>query len=153
DRGRSRRGLEPLSEAILALDERRRTLIARLQAGQERRNAASKEIGQAKAHRDEAGAQSLMAEVAALKAGMPADEDALRSVEAALRVLVASLPNLPLDDVPDGVDEHGNVERYRHGLPRGYDFAPKEHFDLGESLGLMDFEAGASLSGSRFVVL
>jgi seryl-tRNA synthetase len=153
DEGRARRGLEPLSPAILELDERRRALVARLQTAQERRNAASKEIGQAKAARDEARAQALMAEVGAIKATMPEDEDALRTVEAELHDILSSIPNLPLADVPAGRDEHGNVERHRHGLPRNYDFALREHFDLGEALGQMDFDTAAKLSGARFVVL
>ncbi len=153
DEGRARRGLEPLSPAILELDERRRALVARLQTAQERRNAASREIGQAKAARDEARAQALMAEVGAIKATMPEDEEALRMVEAELHAILSSIPNLPLDDVPVGRDEHGNVERHRHGLPRAYDFAPREHFDLGEALGQMDFDTAAKLSGARFVVL
>jgi seryl-tRNA synthetase len=94
-----------------------------------------------------------MAEVGALKATMPADEDALRTAEAELHAVLSSIPNQPLADVPVGRDEHGNVERYRHGLPRGYDFNPMEHFDLGETLGLMDFDTAAKLSGARFVVL
>jgi seryl-tRNA synthetase len=153
DEGRARRGLEPLSPAILELDERRRALVARLQTAQERRNAASKEIGQAKAARDEARAQALMAEVGAIKATMPEDEDALRTVEAELHDILSSIPNLPVADVPAGRDEHGNVERHRHGLPRNYDFALREHFDLGEALGQMDFDTAAKLSGARFVVL
>jgi seryl-tRNA synthetase len=153
DEGRARRGLEPLSPAILELDERRRALVARLQTAQERRNAASREIGQAKAARDEARAQALMAEVGAIKATMPEDEEALRMVEAELHAILSSIPNLPLDDVPVDRDEHGNVERHRHGLPRAYDFAPREHFDLGEALGQMDFDTAAKLSGARFVVL
>jgi len=153
DAGRARRGLEPLSAVIIDLDERRRSLVSQLQAAQERRNAASKEIGAAKARKDEATAARLMAEVAALKTSMPAEEEALRSAEAALQAQLASIPNLPLDDVPVGSDEHGNVERHRHGLPRAYTFAPREHFELGEALGQMDFEAAAKLSGARFVVL
>ncbi|MDZ5448783.1 serine--tRNA ligase [Labrys sp. ZIDIC5] len=153
DQGRVRRGLEPLSATILELDESRRALVARLQASQERRNAASKEIGAAKQAKDEAKAQALMAEVNALKASMPADEEALRVADKALYDQLISIPNLPLDEVPTGADEHGNVERHRHGVARAYTFAPKEHFELGEALGLMDFEIAAKLSGSRFVVL
>ena len=153
DTGRTRRGLEPLASVIIDLDERRRALVSKLQAAQERRNAASKEIGAAKARKDEAAAAALMAEVAALKTSMPADEEALREAEAALHAQISSIPNLPLDEVPVGSDEHGNVEHHRHGLPRAYTFAPKEHFELGEALGQMDFEAAARLSGARFVVL
>ena len=151
--GRARRGLEPLSSVIIDLDERRRSLVSKLQAAQERRNAASKEIGAAKGRKDEAAAAALMAEVATLKTSMPADEEALREAETALNAQISSIPNLPLDEVPVGADEHGNVERHRHGLARAYTFAPKEHFELGEALGQMDFEAAAKLSGARFVVL
>jgi seryl-tRNA synthetase len=153
DDGRRRRGLEPLSAVILVLDEERRRLVTELQAAQERRNAASKEIGQAKAQKDEARAAALMAEVAELKLSMPAQEARLREVEAELGDLLSSIPNTPLPEAPDGLDEHGNVERRRHGLPRSYDFAPKEHYELGEALGQMDFEAAAKISGARFVVL
>jgi seryl-tRNA synthetase len=153
DRGRQRRGLEPLAAAVLALDEERRRHVSRIQANQERRNAVSREIGQAKAAKDEARAAQLMGEVAALKAALPEDEARLREVEAELHAVLASAPNLPLDEVPDGADEAGNVERRRHGVPRAYTFAPKQHFELGEALGQMDFELAAKLSGARFVVL
>jgi seryl-tRNA synthetase len=152
DEGRARRSLPPLSATILELDERRRGLVSKLQASQERRNAASKEIGQAKAQKDEARAQALMAEVAALKTSMPADEEALREAEKTLFDQLSSIPNLPLDDVPVGADEHANVERHRHGTAPAFTFAPKEHFQLGEALGQMDFETAAKLSGARFVV-
>lgn len=153
-----RRGEEPSSAeavaaGILALDERRRTLIASLQTMQERRNAASKEIGRAKAAKDEAAAQALMAEVTALKEGMPADEAALAAAEQDLQDMLAVLPNVPLDEVPEGRDEHGNVEVKRVGARPAMDFAPREHFDLGEAMGGMDFATAAKLSGSRFVVL
>ncbi|MDQ0468773.1 serine--tRNA ligase [Labrys wisconsinensis] len=157
DEGLARRGAVPpawRSEHILALEAERRAIVTRLQASQERRNAASKEIGQAKARKDEAAAQALMAEVAALKQSMPADEAVLRTADAALNRLLSEIPNLPADDVPLGADEHGNVERQtRYGMPRAYTFAPREHFEIGEGLGLMDFETAAKLSGARFVVL
>src|SRR3954447_13105095 len=117
DEGWRKRGLEPLAGEIVALDEKRRHLVSRLQLNQERRNAASKEIGQAKAQKDEARAQALMAEVAALKVSVPADEAALKEAEAGLHAIVSSIPNLPLPEVPVGADEHSNVERHRHGLP------------------------------------
>lgn len=152
-RGEERSSAEAVAAGILALDERRRTLIASLQAMQERRNAASKEIGRAKAAKDEAAAQALMAEVTALKEGMPADEAALAAAEQDLQDMLAVLPNVPLDQVPAGKDEHDNVEVKRVGAPAAMDFAPREHFDLGEGMGGMDFAAAAKLSGSRFVVL
>jgi seryl-tRNA synthetase len=153
DRGLMRRGLEPLSAKLLALDETRRALIARLEQAQARRNAASKEIGQAKAKKDEATAQKLMAEVADLKTSIPSMEAEEKDASAALDKELAQIPNMPLDDVPDGVDEHGNVEHHTFGAKRDYAFTPKQHFELGEALGQMDFELAAKLSGARFVVL
>jgi seryl-tRNA synthetase len=152
DEGLKKRGLAPLSAELIALDERRRGAIAALQAAQERRNALSKEIGQAKAKKDEACAQALMAEVAQLKDSVPQLEQAEREANAALEKALAEIPNLPNPDVPVGKDEHDNVERHRFGTPR--DLAtPKEHFEIGEAMGFMDFETAAKLSGSRFVVL
>jgi len=153
DRGLTRRGLEPLSPKLLALDERRRAVIAKLETAQARRNAASKEIGQAKAQKDEAKAQALMAEVAELKTSIPAMEAEEKAASRELEDALAQIPNLPLDEVPDGADEHGNVERHKFGAKRDYGFAPKQHFELGEALGFMDFETAAKLSGARFVVL
>jgi seryl-tRNA synthetase len=153
DRGLTRRGLQPLAKALLEIDERRRSAIARLEQAQARRNAASKEIGQAKAARDEARAQALMAEVAELKSTVPELEQAAKRFEEELQTALASIPNMPLDDVPDGKDEHDNVEHHRFGMARDYAFAPKQHFEIGEALGLMDFESAARLSGARFVVL
>ncbi len=137
---------------LLALDEERRALIGEVQALQERRNAASKEIGQAKKDRDEARAAALMAEVAAIKENMPARDARLKEVEKALHDDLAAIPNLPLASVPDGADEHGNVERHAHGAKPDLAFAPRQHFEIGEALGQMDFETAAKLSGARFVV-
>ena len=138
---------------LLSLDERRRGAIAALEQAQARRNAASKEIGQAKAKKDEARAQALMAEVAQLKDSIPDLEKTRRPWRRNSTRTLAQLPNLPADDVPDGADETANVERHKFGARRDYAFAAKQHFDLGEALRLMDFEAAAKLSGSRFVVL
>jgi seryl-tRNA synthetase len=149
----ARRGLAPLSPALLALDERRRAAIAAAEQAQARRNAASKEIGEAKKNKDNARADALMAEVADLKTKLPELEAAVRQAEAELRTELAQIPNLPLDDVPIGADEHGNVEHHRYGAKRAYAFTPKEHVALGEGLRFMDFEAAAKLSGARFVVL
>src|SRR5664279_3880405 len=110
DRGLSRRGLEPLAGKLIALDEKRRAAITKSEQAQERRNAASKEIGQAKAKKDEATAQALMAEVAALKTAMTALDDEQKTLGAELDKELAQIPNMPLDEVPDGADEHGNVE-------------------------------------------
>jgi seryl-tRNA synthetase len=153
DRGLARRGLEPQAKRLMALDEARRSTIQKVEAAQARRNAASKEIGEAKKKKDEAGAKDLMAEVAALKDSIPQMEAAEKTASKALDDALAEIPNLPLDDVPDGKDEHGNVEHHRFGAKRNYAFAPKQHFELGETLGLMDFETAAKLSGARFVVL
>jgi seryl-tRNA synthetase len=153
DRGLQRRGLEPLSKTLLALDETRRAMISKLEQAQARRNAASKEIGQAKAKKDEATAAKLMAEVAELKTTVPAMEAQEKEASAALEKELAQIPNLPADDVPDGKDEHGNVERHVWGKKRDYASKPRQHFELGEALGMMDFELAAKLSGARFVVL
>lgn len=152
DQGLRNRGMEPLSERLIALDDRRKSAVSALQAALERRNAMSKEIGQAKAKKDEARAQELMAEVARLKESIPQLEQEEREAGRELDTLLAAIPNTPKDDVPVGPDETGNVERRRFGTPRTLNSA-KQHFELGEDLGLMDFETAAKLSGSRFVVL
>jgi seryl-tRNA synthetase len=152
DRGRSRRGLEPMSAQLLAFDDARRAAIAQLQSAQERRNAASKEIGAAMKAGDAEKAEALKAEVARIKEDWPALEEAERYAVAELEAALASIPNTPLDSVPDGTDENDNVEVSRWGEPRAFDFTPREHFEIGEGLGLMDFEVAAKLSGARFVV-
>jgi seryl-tRNA synthetase len=152
DKSRARRGLEPLAKTLLDLDDSRRAAISKLQAAQERRNAASKEIGVAMKEKDAGRADALKAEVAKIKEDWPAMEAAEREAIAALDKALAEIPNAPLDSVPDGKDEHDNVEVLRWGEPRRFEFEPKEHFDLGEGLGLMDFETATKLSGARFVV-
>jgi seryl-tRNA synthetase len=150
DRGLARRGVSPMAGEILELDTRRRAAQTILQEIQARRNEASKEIGKAK--RDGRDADALMAEVAGLKDRIQQTEEEERATGATLDGFLVSLPNLPFDDVPDGPDETANVELRRVGeLPR-IDKA-LEHFDLGEKLGMMDFTAGAKLSGARFTVL
>jgi seryl-tRNA synthetase len=153
DRGLTRRGLAPLSKKLIELDERRRGAITKFEQAQARRNVASKEIGQAKAKKDEAATQKLMAEVAALKTDMPAMEAEQNTLAAEVDKILAQIPNLPLDEVPDGKDEKGNVEHHLWGTKRSFAFTPKQHFELGEALGMMDFELAAKLSGARFVVL
>ena len=153
DAALNRRGLSALSASLLTIDEKRRAAILKSEQAQARRNAASKEIGEAKKAKDEARAASLMAEVAELKTTMPELEAATRAADAELETALAAIPNVPLDEVPDGVDEHGNVQHHVFGAARKYDFAPKPHDDLGNALGFMDFEAAAKLSGARFVVL
>ena len=138
---------------ILRLDEQRRATIQKLQEAQARRNAASKEIGNAKASKDEATAKRLMDEVAALKSSIQEGEAAEKRLDDELRNLLAGIPNTPADDVPVGPDETANVELRKVGRPPKFDFQPKQHFEIGEALGLMDFETAAKLSGSRFVVL
>ncbi|MFC4171691.1 serine--tRNA ligase [Microvirga sp. GCM10011540] len=152
DQGLRNRGMEPLSERLIALDDRRKSAVSALQSALERRNAMSKEIGQAKAKKDEARAQELMAEVARLKESVPQLEQEEREANRELEALLAAIPNIPNEEVPVGPDETGNVERHRFGTPKTLNSA-KQHFELGEELGLMDFETAAKLSGSRFVVL
>jgi seryl-tRNA synthetase len=153
DAGLKRRGLGPLSPSLLAIDEKRRAAILASEQAQARRNAASKEIGDAKKAKDEARAAKLMAEVAELKTTMPQLETTAKMADEELAKELSSIPNLPLDEVPDGTDEHGNVQRHVFGQKREYGFAAKPHDDLGNGLGYMDFEAAAKLSGARFVVL
>src|SRR5690606_13809485 len=126
------------------------TLTA-LQDAQSRRNAASKEIGKAKGAKDEATASRLMTEVADLKDKIAKGEDDERKLDADIRAALEVIPNLPLADVPDGADEKANVEVRRFGMPGDFDFTPKQHFEIGEALGLMDFEAAQKISGARFV--
>jgi len=152
DAGLERRGLTAQSASLLALDERRRALVTELQALQARRNEASKAIGQAKARRDEAGAQALMAEVATIKERLPAVEAEEAAAAAAIEDALAALPNIPAADVPDGPDEDSNVEQCRWGEPPSFPFTPREHADFAPAIGL-DFEAAAAIAGARFAVL
>jgi seryl-tRNA synthetase len=155
DAGLKRRGLAPLSASLRAIDEKRRAAILASEQAQARRNAASKEIGEAKKAKDEARANRLMSEVADLKTRMPELEQAAKAADEELAKELAAIPNLPLPapEVPDGTDEHGNVQRSIYGKARDYGFATKPHDELGDALGLMDFETAAKLSGARFVVL
>ncbi len=147
------RNAAPVSARLIAIDEQRRLHIAKVQAAQERRNAASKEIGRAKASGDDPMAATLMAEVAEIKAFLGGAENEERRLEQRLRDELATIPNVPLDDVPVGPDETANALRSIHGAAFEYAFTPREHFELGESLRQMDFAAAARMSGSRFVVL
>src|SRR4051794_15748021 len=153
DAGLKRRGLASMSPSLLAIDERRRAAILTSEQAQARRNSASKEIGDAKKAKDDSRAAKLMAEVAALKTTMRQLEAAAKAADDQLAKELAAIPNLPLDDVPEGVDEHANVQRHVFGKIRNYAFNPKPHDDLGGALGFMDFETAAKLSGARFVVL
>lgn len=152
DAALARRGLDPASAAILEIDARSRSIKTELQTGQSRRNEASKAIGQAMASKDAATADTLKAEVAALKERMTVLEGEEREADAALTDMLAAIPNLPADDVPQGADEADNVEVTRWGTPRDFDFEPRDHADFGPALGL-DFEGGAALSGARFTAL
>jgi seryl-tRNA synthetase len=152
DEGLARRGLAPLSGEILALDQIRRDCVQKLQDGQARRNAASKEIGAAMAKNDKATAEALKTEVAGLKSVISEAEAKEREVAEKLDLMLATIPNIPLADVPVGSDEKGNKEVRRFGEPRRMAHA-KQHFDIGENLRLMDFDAAARISGARFVIM
>jgi seryl-tRNA synthetase len=155
DRGLERRGLAPEAARLIALDEKRRAAIQQAEAAQARRNQASREVGAAKKSGEEMTAQTLMAEMAQLKADIPELEKQEKAAGKELDDALAWIPNLPLPapEVPDGKDEHDNVEHHRFGAKREYGFAPRQHFELGEDLHQMDFETAAKLSGARFVVL
>ena len=152
DAGLKNRGAEPLSSALIAIDDRRRHAITRAQEAQEKRNALSKEIGQAMAAKDQARAETLKSEVAALKDVLSAAEADEKAVVQELETALLAIPNTPLADVPVGADEHGNQLLHQWGTPRSYAFTPKQHFELGEQLGLMDFETASLMSGARFVI-
>ena len=151
DRGLKSRYLEPQSEAILSLDKALRDRQTGLQDLQQRRNEASKAIGEAK--RQGGDAEALMAEVAGIKDRMTAGEAEVKRLSGELEEVLSGLPNVPLDDVPAGSDENANLCIRSHGEAAAMGFEPKQHYDLGEALGQMDFEAAAKLSGSRFVTL
>lgn len=153
DAALSRRGEEARASEIVELDAKHRALLTEAQAAQARRNEASKLIGRAKGQGNEEEAQALMDEVSGLKTRLSELEEEERTLGETLNTLLMSLPNMVYDDVPDGADENENVEVRTWGTPASFDFEPREHFDLGEALGMMDFERAAKLSGSRFVVL
>ena len=153
DAALARRGLSGLSAGVLALDEARRAKILAAETAQAAQNAASKEVGAAKARGDEAEFERLRTLVAEKKAEIAALNEAAKADDAALRDLLMTIPNLPAPEVPDGADESGNVELRRWGTPRSLDFAPLEHYQLPAVQAGMDFETAARLSGSRFVVL
>ena len=152
DAALARRGADPVADRIIALDAKKREASTKVQQAQSRRNDASKAIGQAMGQGDKEKAEALKAEVAEIKASMPQWDDAASAAGSELDDLLATLPNLPADDVPDGKDEADNVEVHQWGKKRAFDFEPKEHADLGPALG-MDFETGAKLSGARFTFL
>jgi seryl-tRNA synthetase len=153
DAALARRGAAPLADQLLKLDEERRAHLTRLQTLQGRRNEASKAIGKAKGTGDEAGAEELIREIGEIKEAIQDGEETERRIDKSLEDALARIPNIPLDDVPEGADEADNVEIRRHGEAPNFGFAPKEHYELGEGLGLMDFEQAAKTSGSRFTIL
>ena len=153
DEALKKRGAAPESAALIELDEMRRAHITKLQEAQQRRNAASKEIGAAMAAKDTDKAEALKAEVAEIKSFIQSGEETERDFTAKLNDALSRIPNVPLDDVPVGADENDNVEIRISGQKPAFDFAPKEHYELGEALGQMDFETAAKLSGSRFTVV
>ncbi|MBK7161205.1 MAG: serine--tRNA ligase [Sphingomonadales bacterium] len=152
DSALARRGVAAVTAEILALDERRRSVLIELQEGQSRRNEASKAIGAAMGKGDAATADALKAEVGLLKEKLPQLEEQERSVSSELDALLASIPNLPFDEVPEGNDENDNVEVSRWGTPRTFDFVAKDHSEIGPPLGL-DFETGVAISGARFTFM
>ncbi len=151
DAALGRRGLHAEAGAVLALDEQHRAAIKEMQELQARRNELSKSVGAAKQKGEDAA--DLMAEVAGLKDRLQALEDDQRAVGDGLDAMLSGFPNVPADDVPDGADESANLELRQHGEKPKFDFKPKQHFEIGEAMGLMDFEVAAKLSGARFVVL
>ena len=154
DHALARRGLAGEAQRLIALDERRRAAIQKAEAALARRNAASKEIGAAKKSNEEATAQTLLAEVARIEDRRSRRwRRRKRSSPRSSTTRSRKFPTCRSDDVPDGKDANDNVEHHHFGAKRNYGFAPKQHFDLGEALGQMDFETAAKLSGARFVVL
>ncbi|UVC10851.1 serine--tRNA ligase [Rhizobium sp. TH2] len=153
DAALARRGAEPLAGTLISLDERRRAIVQKAQEMQSRRNAASKEIGIAMGQKNSELAERLKAEVAEIKTSLPAAEDEERKLSAELTDTLSRIPNIPAADVPDGKDEHGNVETRRSGEKPMWNHKPLEHYEIGEALGWMDFEGAARIAGSRFTIL
>lgn len=153
DEALAKRGAEPAAATLLALDDKRRSVIQKLQEMQSRRNAASKDIGAAMAQKNMELAERLKAEVATIKDTMPAAEQEEREVVSALDDALSRIPNIPLEDVPVGKDETDNVVKHVVGQKPGWNHPAREHFEIGEQLGYMDFERAAKLSGARFTVL
>ncbi len=153
DAGLARRGLAAQSAPLIAIDEKRRAQMQALQDAQSRRNVLSKEIGAAMGKKDVALAEKLKTEVAGLKEAITSGEENEKALTKELNDVLSVIPNIPLASVPDGKDEHGNVEVRVWGQKPHFAFEPQQHFDIGEGLGLMDFELAAKLSGARFVIL
>ncbi|MBT3559061.1 MAG: serine--tRNA ligase [Rhodospirillales bacterium] len=151
DEGLNRRALAPMAAELVEMDRVRREHQTTAQEIQAERNKLSKEIGQAKSRGEDAS--GIMAQVSESKEAEARAEDAAKEAEAKLNDVLSGIPNLPFDDVPVGTDESDNVEVRTWGDARNFDFEPKEHFDIGEDLGLMDFERATKISGARFVLL
>ena len=147
----ARRGLPPAADRLLTLDRARRDALTAAQEMQARRNALSKQIGQRKARGEDAS--DILEEVARFKQEQADLEARAGAMDAELQAALAEVPNMPAEDVPDGPDESANIELRRRGQPRPFEFPAREHFELGDALGMMDFERAGKLSGARFVVL
>ncbi len=153
DAGLALRGTQPHAARLIELDETRRAHLQKLQDAQSRRNSASREIGQAMGAGDKARAEALKAEVSELKSVIQSGEEEERRIDEDLNAILSTLPNLPLEEVPSGKDEADNVEVRRVGEVKPLGFEAKQHFEIGEALGQMDFETAAGMSGARFTVL
>jgi seryl-tRNA synthetase len=152
DAGLARRGLSAMSPLLMDIDRHKRDVQNKLQDLLSRRNTLSKDVGEAMKKGEKEKAEAIKSEVAGLKDALAANEDLERQLTAKLNDALAAIPNIPYDEVPDGSDEHGNVEVRRWGNPPGHNFEPRQHFDVGETLKMMDFETAAKISGARFVV-
>jgi seryl-tRNA synthetase len=152
DAGLARRGLAALSASLLEIDIEKRAYQRTLESDLSERNSISKQIGEAMAKGDKSRADTLKTRVSDLKATIASGEIYERNLTQKLNDILAAIPNIPLDEVPDGTDEHGNVEVRRWGTPPGHNFEPRQHFDVGETLKMMDFETAAKIAGARFVV-
>jgi seryl-tRNA synthetase len=152
DAGLARRGLAALSLQLLDLDQQKRVVQNSLQDMLSSRNALSRDVGEAMKKGDKERAEAIKADVTVLKDAIAKGEEDERQLTTKLNDMLAAIPNIPMDEVPDGTDEHGNVEVRRWGNPPGHNFEPRQHFDVGETLKMMDFEAAAKMSGARFVV-
>jgi seryl-tRNA synthetase len=153
DAGLARRGLAAMSPSLLAMDQDKRAVQNALQEMLNRRNALSKDVGDAMKKGEKDRAEQIKAEVAALKDAISKGEEDERQLTSKLNDALAAIPNIPFEDVPDGKDETGNVEVRRWGQPPGHNFEPRQHFEVGETLKLMDFEKAAKMAGTRFVVI
>ncbi|MCZ2328576.1 serine--tRNA ligase [Bartonella sp. F02] len=153
DEALANRGIEPQAQKLIELDHERRMHISKVQDARERRNFASKEIGQALAENDHKTAERIKAEVEELKVFLSSAVAEEKRLTENLEKALSAIPNIPLDDVPKGKDERDNVIVRHFGTPKVFDFPPKEHFDLGQNLKQMDFEKASRLSGARFTVL